>query len=44
VRLSQTPAQLRHRAPTTGEHTQEVLGALGIDEKQLQALRADGVV
>jgi crotonobetainyl-CoA:carnitine CoA-transferase CaiB-like acyl-CoA transferase len=44
VRLSQTPAQLRHRAPTTGEHTQEILGALGIDEKQLQALRASGIV
>jgi crotonobetainyl-CoA:carnitine CoA-transferase CaiB-like acyl-CoA transferase len=44
VRLSATPGGIRHRAPTLGEHTDEVLGELGYSEEEINALRAAQVV
>lgn len=40
-RFSRTPGEIRRRAATTGEHTDEILGELGLDACKL---RADGVV
>jgi crotonobetainyl-CoA:carnitine CoA-transferase CaiB-like acyl-CoA transferase len=39
VRLSATPAEIRHRAPTLGEHTDEVLAGLGFTEDEIAAFR-----
>ena len=44
VHLSRTPAQVERAAPMTGEHTREVLGALGYDASALDGLLADGVI
>jgi crotonobetainyl-CoA:carnitine CoA-transferase CaiB-like acyl-CoA transferase len=44
VRLSDTPASIRHRAPTLGEHTDEVLAQLGYDEAEIAALREQGAI
>jgi crotonobetainyl-CoA:carnitine CoA-transferase CaiB-like acyl-CoA transferase len=44
VHLSRTPAVVEHAAPMTGEHTREVLTALGYDAATLDALLADGVI
>ena len=43
-RLSGTPGKLRHPAPTLGQHTREVLGAIGYSAERLAALSADGVI
>jgi crotonobetainyl-CoA:carnitine CoA-transferase CaiB-like acyl-CoA transferase len=43
-RLSATPGAIRHRAPLLGEHTDEVLAALGYDAPTIADLRARGVV
>jgi crotonobetainyl-CoA:carnitine CoA-transferase CaiB-like acyl-CoA transferase len=44
VKLSATPAQLRHPAPQLGEHTDEVLRGLGYDGAAIAGFRRDGVV
>jgi len=44
VRLSKTPGEIRHRAPTVGEHTDEVLKELGFDEKEIEAFREAGAI
>lgn len=44
VRLTETPATIRHRAPTLGEHTDEILGALGYTGDEIAAFRAERVV
>jgi crotonobetainyl-CoA:carnitine CoA-transferase CaiB-like acyl-CoA transferase len=44
VRLSKTPGGVRHRAPTLGEHTEEVLGEIGYSAEDISALRESGVV
>ncbi len=38
VKFSDTPATVRSGAPTLGEHTREVLGELGYDAAQIEAL------
>jgi crotonobetainyl-CoA:carnitine CoA-transferase CaiB-like acyl-CoA transferase len=37
-RLSRTPGRLRRPAPTLGEHTHEVLAALGYSDERIEAL------
>ena len=44
VRLSATPGGVRDRAPTLGEHTEEVLRELGYGAEEVAALRAARVV
>ncbi|MCY3971314.1 MAG: CoA transferase, partial [Acidobacteria bacterium] len=44
VRLTETPASIRHRAPTLGEHTDEILGDLGYTADEIAAFRAERVV
>lgn len=44
VRLSATPAEIRHRAPTLGEHTDEVLGGLGFTDDEIAAFRLAGII
>ncbi|MCB1665274.1 MAG: CoA transferase [Pseudomonadales bacterium] len=39
VRLSETPAGIRQRAPTLGEHTDAILTELGYSETEIAALR-----
>jgi crotonobetainyl-CoA:carnitine CoA-transferase CaiB-like acyl-CoA transferase len=43
-RLSDTPGKLRRPAPELGEHTEEILGQLGVDRAALEALAAEGIV
>ncbi len=44
VRLSQTPGEIRHRAPLLGEHTDEVLKQLGFTKAEIDAFRSSGVI
>ena len=44
VRLTETPATIRHRAPTLGEHTDEILGNLGYSSDEIAAFRTQRVV
>ena len=44
VRLSETPAEIRHRAPTLGEHTDAILAEIGYSEGEIVALRQRGVI
>jgi crotonobetainyl-CoA:carnitine CoA-transferase CaiB-like acyl-CoA transferase len=43
-RLSATPGRLRRPAPALGEHTAEILGALGLDRAALEGLARDGII
>lgn len=44
VKLSATPGRRRFRAPTVGEHTDEVLRELGYSAREIGELREKGVV
>ncbi|HKQ14070.1 MAG TPA: CaiB/BaiF CoA-transferase family protein [Steroidobacteraceae bacterium] len=44
IRMSATPLRYEAAPPTLGQHTQEVLSSLGIDESELQALARDGII
>ena len=44
VRLSTTPGAIRHRAPFSGEHTDEVLEQLGYSSEEIAGLRRLEVV
>ena len=43
-KLSETPGRVRAGAPLNGEHTDEVLAAIGYDAERIAALRAEGAV
>jgi crotonobetainyl-CoA:carnitine CoA-transferase CaiB-like acyl-CoA transferase len=42
--LAATPATIRTPPPTLGEHAGEILGELGYADREVAALRADGVI
>ncbi len=44
IKMSETPPDVRRRAPLLGEHTDAVLGELGLGAAEIAALRAAGVV
>ena len=44
ARLSRTPAAMACATPDKGQHTDEVLGELGLDAARIAALRAARVV
>lgn len=44
VRLSDTPGEIRHRAPTLGEHTDQIMTELGYSAAEIEDLRAKRVV
>jgi crotonobetainyl-CoA:carnitine CoA-transferase CaiB-like acyl-CoA transferase len=43
-RLSETPGRIRRPAPTLGQHTREMLSAIGYSAEQIAALATDGVI
>lgn len=43
-RMSATPGTIRTRAPLLGEHTEEILGEIGIDTGRIAELRAKEIV
>ncbi len=43
-KMSTTPWELRHPAPILGQHTEEVLGEIGVVESELTQLRLSGAV
>jgi crotonobetainyl-CoA:carnitine CoA-transferase CaiB-like acyl-CoA transferase len=44
VRVVDGELPMPTKAPTVGQHTDEVLRDLGYDDEQIAALRADGVL
>jgi crotonobetainyl-CoA:carnitine CoA-transferase CaiB-like acyl-CoA transferase len=44
VDLSESPGRFRRRAPTLGEHTEEILAELGYSASDIATLRAREVI
>jgi crotonobetainyl-CoA:carnitine CoA-transferase CaiB-like acyl-CoA transferase len=44
IKMSATPMRYESAPPLLGQHTQEVLGQLGIDARELEALAREGVI
>jgi LmbE family N-acetylglucosaminyl deacetylase len=44
VRLSKTPGEIRHRAPTLGEHTREIIASLGYTDEEITRLQDQRVI
>ncbi|TDN96822.1 crotonobetainyl-CoA:carnitine CoA-transferase CaiB-like acyl-CoA transferase [Halomonas ventosae] len=44
VKMQEAPAAVHHPVPRLGEHTREILAELGLDEDELKALEAQGVI
>jgi crotonobetainyl-CoA:carnitine CoA-transferase CaiB-like acyl-CoA transferase len=41
---SSTPAEIRRRPPTVGEHTDEILSSLGLAPEEIRELRRAGAI
>jgi crotonobetainyl-CoA:carnitine CoA-transferase CaiB-like acyl-CoA transferase len=44
IELSRTPSEIRRASPELGEHTDEVLRQLGLDQTEIDGLRASGAI
>jgi crotonobetainyl-CoA:carnitine CoA-transferase CaiB-like acyl-CoA transferase len=44
IKLSATPTDVRRRAPMLGEHTDQILGELGLSQAEIRGLRDAGAV
>jgi formyl-CoA transferase/CoA:oxalate CoA-transferase len=44
IKMSGTPPNVRRRAPMLGEHTDEILSAIGYSNEEIRALRSAGAV
>ncbi|HAC87389.1 MAG TPA: CoA transferase, partial [Gammaproteobacteria bacterium] len=44
VELSETPGEIRSRAPTLAEHTDEIMEELGYSESDIQALKGKRII
>jgi crotonobetainyl-CoA:carnitine CoA-transferase CaiB-like acyl-CoA transferase len=44
IKLSDTPGTIRSVAPYSGEHTDQVLGELGLREADIRSLREKKIV
>lgn len=44
VSMSETPGEVRHRPPLTGEHTREIVAELGYEQSRIEALIEDDVL
>jgi crotonobetainyl-CoA:carnitine CoA-transferase CaiB-like acyl-CoA transferase len=44
IKMSDTPGGVKSTAPRPGEHTDEILGSLGYDERAIAGLRGSGAV
>jgi crotonobetainyl-CoA:carnitine CoA-transferase CaiB-like acyl-CoA transferase len=44
IHLSKSPTSIRHDAPAIGQHTDEVLGEIGLSIAELAELRAEGII
>lgn len=44
VELSETPGEIRHRAPTLGEHTDQIMGELGYSDQEIAELRDNRII
>lgn len=44
VELSETPGEIRHRAPTLGEHTDSIMQELGYQQAEIDELRAQRII
>ncbi len=44
IKLSATPARLRHAPPTVGEHNSDILASCGLAAEEIAQLREDGVI
>ena len=44
VELSETPGEIRHRAPTLGEHTDCIMRELGYQQAEIDELRAQRII
>ncbi len=43
-KLSRNPGAIRHRAPTLGEHTDQIMKSAGLTEEQITILKKSGVL
>lgn len=43
INMSETPLEVQSASPSLGEHTDEILGELGLNDEAIQRLKDDGV-